>query len=96
MRKDYFTLEKSDTYRIVNEAGKTLSSFTLDDNNQAVSIYIERPRPALERPVKYLERKAWHYYTSLFDTLNDIEEIDENAATNLFAEMFKDYIEEQE
>ena len=43
MKKDVF-LGKSRTFSLVDEAGKTLSSFTLDDEHKAVSIYVELPR----------------------------------------------------
>ena len=81
------TTGKQETFRIVNEAGETVTSFTLGAERKDVTIYIERPG-ILEAPVKRLEREAWSYYEALMMTLDKIDAINHAAALALFEQMF--------
>lgn len=83
------TTGKPETFRIVNEAGKTVTSFTLGAERMDATIYIERPG-ILEAPVKRLEREAWSYYEALGLTLEKIDAINPTAAIALYAQMFED------
>ena len=82
------TTGKPEKYRIINEAGKTVTSFTLNDERPGVTLHLERPGLAVEAPVKRLEREAWSYYEALVQTLNKIDAINPAVAIALFAQMF--------
>jgi len=81
------TTGKQETFRIVNEAGKTVTSFTLGAERRDATIYIEQPG-VLEAPVKRLEREAWSYYEALGLTLAKIDAMNPAAALALFGQMF--------
>lgn len=81
---------KPETYRIINAAGKEVTSFTLNDEQPGVTLHLERPGLAVEAPVKRLEREAWSYYEALVQTLDKIDAINPAAALALFAQMFSE------
>lgn len=81
---------KPETYRIINAAGKEVTSFTLNDEQPGVTLHLERPGLAIEAPVKRLEREAWSYYEALVQTLDKIDAINPAAALSIFGQMFTD------
>ena len=76
------------TYRVIDDKGIVVSSFVLSDDHPRATLNISLPGTPLERPVKRLEREAWAFRNGLFETLQEIEKIDEDAAYNLFSELF--------
>lgn len=81
---------KSETYRIINAAGKEVTAFTLSDEQPSVTLHLERPGLAIEAPIKRLEREAWSYYEALEQTLEKINAINPAAAFSLFEQMFSE------
>ena len=84
--------QKSDHFRIIDEAGEEVFSFTLDDEHVSITIYYERAQPgfAVEAPTQRLARQAKVYYEVLMHTLDAIEAIDPSAYLSLCADMFGD------
>ena len=80
----------AETYRILNEAGNEVTSFTLDDSRPSVTLHLERQGLAVESPLKRLEREAWAYYETLAQTIDQIEAISPAAAEALFSQMFSE------
>ena len=79
---------KPEIYRIINAAGKTVTSFTLNDERPGVTLHFERPGLAVEAPVKRLEREAWSYYEALMQTLDKIDAINPAASLALIEQRF--------
>ncbi len=82
------TTGKPETYRIINAAGKTITSFALNDERPGLTIYFEQPSLAVKAPVKRLEQAAWSHFEALMQTLDKIDAINPAAALALFEQMF--------
>jgi hypothetical protein len=80
----------AETYRIIDSAGKEITSFTLNDKRPSIVLHLERGGPVLENPMRRLEREAWSFCEALMQTLTEIEKLDQVAALDLYAKMLGD------
>lgn len=84
------TAGAADVFRIIDSTGKEMFSFSIPKDVPGLAMHIERPAPAPENPVKYLERAARSYHKALLQTIDQIEAVDPAAAYRLLDELFPD------
>lgn len=75
-------------FRIIAPDGSLLDTFTVPEESDGMTLFIERPGIQPPGKDKYLERAALAFYNAFEETLEQLREIAPAAAANIEEQLF--------